>query len=125
MVRDEEKLSSGLDSAPQKSVNLAKHFKKVFDNCKKAGLSNIRSMEHVFQHSVVCTICRSHSNNFALHYYLKKTKTIPITGIKKWKPFYRKFMSLVSSIKAPDIGAPASRRPAQDAADLLRHFTVL
>jgi hypothetical protein len=68
MVRDGEKLSSGLDSAPQKSVNLAKHVKKVYKNCKNPGLSNIRSMEHVFQHSVVYTICRSYSNTFALHY---------------------------------------------------------
>jgi hypothetical protein len=54
-----------------------------------------------------------------------KNKTIPITGIKKWKPFYRKFMSLMSSIKAPEFVSPASRRTAQDAAELLLHFTVL
>jgi hypothetical protein len=38
MVRDREKLSSVLDSAPQKSIILAKIFKKDFNNCKNAGL---------------------------------------------------------------------------------------
>jgi hypothetical protein len=38
MVRDREKLSSGLDSGSQKSVNSTKMFKKVFNNCKIAGL---------------------------------------------------------------------------------------
>jgi hypothetical protein len=38
MVRDREKTSSVLDSAPQKSMNLAKIFKKLFNNCKNAGL---------------------------------------------------------------------------------------
>jgi hypothetical protein len=37
MVRDREKLSSVLDSAPQKSMNLAKISKKAFNNCKNAG----------------------------------------------------------------------------------------
>jgi hypothetical protein len=41
MVRDEEKLSSVLDSAPQKPINLAKSFEKVFNNCKNAGLCNL------------------------------------------------------------------------------------
>jgi hypothetical protein len=40
MVRDREKLSSVLDSGPQKSVNLAKIFKNIFNNCKNAGLCN-------------------------------------------------------------------------------------
>jgi hypothetical protein len=40
MVRYGEKLSSVLDSAPQKSLNLAKIFKKCFNNCKNAGLCN-------------------------------------------------------------------------------------
>jgi hypothetical protein len=38
MVCDREILSSVLDSAPQKSINLAKIFKKVFNNSKNAGL---------------------------------------------------------------------------------------
>jgi hypothetical protein len=38
MVRVRENLSSGLDSAPQKSINLAKNFKNVFNSCKNAGL---------------------------------------------------------------------------------------
>jgi hypothetical protein len=38
MIYDREKLNSVLDSAPQESVNLAKIFKKVFNNCKNAGL---------------------------------------------------------------------------------------
>jgi hypothetical protein len=38
MVGDREKLSSVLDSTPQKSVNLARIFKNVFNNCKNAGL---------------------------------------------------------------------------------------
>jgi hypothetical protein len=37
-VPDREKLRSGLDSGSQKSVNSAKMFKKVFNNCKIAGL---------------------------------------------------------------------------------------
>jgi hypothetical protein len=40
MVRDREKLSSVLDSALQKSTNLAKMFKKVFNMSKHAGLCN-------------------------------------------------------------------------------------
>jgi hypothetical protein len=38
MVRDREKLSSVLDSAPQTSINLANVFKNVFNNSKNAGL---------------------------------------------------------------------------------------
>jgi hypothetical protein len=38
MVCERKKLSSVLDSAPQNSINLAKVFKKVFNNCKNAGL---------------------------------------------------------------------------------------
>jgi hypothetical protein len=38
MVRDREKLSSVLNSAAQKYINLAKIFKNVFNNCKNAGL---------------------------------------------------------------------------------------
>jgi hypothetical protein len=38
MVHCRERLSSVLDSAPQKSINLAKIFKNVFNNCKNAGL---------------------------------------------------------------------------------------
>jgi hypothetical protein len=38
MVCDKEKLSSVLDSARQKSINLVKIFKNVFDNCKNADL---------------------------------------------------------------------------------------
>jgi hypothetical protein len=38
MVRDIEKCTSNLDSAPQKFINLAKIFKNVFNNCKNAGL---------------------------------------------------------------------------------------
>jgi hypothetical protein len=34
MVRDREKLSSGLDSASQKSINLTKIFKKVLKTVK-------------------------------------------------------------------------------------------
>jgi hypothetical protein len=37
MVRDREKLSPVLDSAPQKSINLAKIF-KTFSTTKNAGL---------------------------------------------------------------------------------------
>jgi hypothetical protein len=40
MVRDREKLSSVLDSAPQKSINLTKIFKNVFSNFKNAALCN-------------------------------------------------------------------------------------
>jgi hypothetical protein len=40
MVRDREKLSCVLDSAPQKSVNVAKSFRNVFNNSKNAGLCN-------------------------------------------------------------------------------------
>jgi hypothetical protein len=47
MVRDREKLSSVLDSAPQKSISLAKSFKKVFNNCKNAGLCYLGSIVHV------------------------------------------------------------------------------
>jgi hypothetical protein len=38
MVRDREKLSSALDSAPQKPVHLANIFKRVINYCKNAGL---------------------------------------------------------------------------------------
>jgi hypothetical protein len=38
MVRYREKLGSALDSALQKSMNLAKSFKKKFNKCKNAGL---------------------------------------------------------------------------------------
>jgi hypothetical protein len=38
MVHDIEKLSSVLDSAPQKPTHLAKIFKNIFNNCKSAGL---------------------------------------------------------------------------------------
>jgi hypothetical protein len=38
MVCDREKLRLVLDSAPQKSINLAKIFKNVFTKCKNAGL---------------------------------------------------------------------------------------
>jgi hypothetical protein len=38
LVRVREKLTSVLDSAPQKSINVAKIFKKVLNNCKNAGL---------------------------------------------------------------------------------------
>jgi hypothetical protein len=38
MARDREKLSSVLDSALQKSINLAKRVKKGFNNRKNAGL---------------------------------------------------------------------------------------
>jgi hypothetical protein len=41
MLRDRENLSSVLDSAPQKSISLAKIFKNVFNNCKNAGLCNV------------------------------------------------------------------------------------
>jgi F0F1-type ATP synthase delta subunit len=37
MVRDREKLSSSLDSAAQKSTDLNKIFKKIFNNFKNAG----------------------------------------------------------------------------------------
>jgi hypothetical protein len=40
MVRDRENLSSVLNSAPQKSTNMATIFKNVFKNCKNAGLCN-------------------------------------------------------------------------------------
>jgi hypothetical protein len=40
MIRVRETLSSILDSAPQKSINLAKIFKNVFNGCKNAGLCN-------------------------------------------------------------------------------------
>jgi hypothetical protein len=40
-VDDREKLSSVWDSAPQKSTNLAKIFKKVFNNYKNTGLCNL------------------------------------------------------------------------------------
>jgi hypothetical protein len=40
MVFDREKFSSVLNSAHQKSIKLAKIFKKVFNNCKNAGLCN-------------------------------------------------------------------------------------
>jgi hypothetical protein len=43
MVRDGEKLSSVLDSAPQKSISLVKIFKKFFKNSKNAGLCNLLS----------------------------------------------------------------------------------
>jgi hypothetical protein len=38
MVRDRDKLSSVLDSAPQKSIHLANISKKVLNNCKDADL---------------------------------------------------------------------------------------
>jgi hypothetical protein len=38
MVCGREKLNSVLDSAPQKSISLA----KVFNNCKNAGLCNLQ-----------------------------------------------------------------------------------
>jgi hypothetical protein len=38
IVRDREKLSSVLDSALQKSINVATIFKKVFNKCKNASL---------------------------------------------------------------------------------------
>jgi hypothetical protein len=44
VVCDREKLSSVLDSAPQKSINLAKIFKKVF-NCKNVGLCYLNMKE--------------------------------------------------------------------------------
>jgi hypothetical protein len=40
MVCGGEQLSSVFDSAPQKSINLAKIFKNVCNNCKNAGLCN-------------------------------------------------------------------------------------
>jgi hypothetical protein len=40
ILRDRETLSSGLDSAPQKSINLAQIFKNVFNSCKTAALCN-------------------------------------------------------------------------------------
>jgi hypothetical protein len=43
MVCDGEKLSSVLDSAPQKSIDSTKISKKVFNNCKNAGLCNLIS----------------------------------------------------------------------------------
>jgi hypothetical protein len=39
----EKKMNKALDSALQKSINLAKSFKKSFINCKNAGMCNIRS----------------------------------------------------------------------------------
>jgi hypothetical protein len=44
MVCDREKLSPVLDSAPQKSITLVKIFKKVFNNCKNAGLHNFSTL---------------------------------------------------------------------------------
>jgi hypothetical protein len=40
MVRASENFSSILNSSHQKSKELAKIFKKVFNNCKNAGLCN-------------------------------------------------------------------------------------
>jgi hypothetical protein len=50
MVRDREKMSSVLDLASHKSIDLAKIFKNVFNNCKNAGLCNI-SVENIYTHT--------------------------------------------------------------------------